>query len=435
MNKLKDNKKNMFFDKCENKINNTKLQECCKCNFDSQIAYIVNKINDNIDDIDDIDDDNNNNDDNIDDKKDLIFVIDYLKNNKLIKKINTKKKYLVCEKGKEIIVCKSDIKKSYFRHKYDTLDNAMTEWHKNWQSKFDVIEKKIGNRWADAVCNKHVLEFQHSEIKKSLVDIRIKNYKDNGYEILWIVDGNDKIDFCSFGEKTILKFKKEWLYKSFIDCDNIYVDYKDTIFNINPKYVKGKQILVGENKNKQDFINEILKNKIKWGECFEYTGKIYQNQRGAGCGKTYESVQLITKKEFENKTQFIFLTKLSSAVSVIKKEINDLMKKINENKHLKFDLKIKNFIEKKVFDYETKKPSNKKFEFECERDGKQTTILLGTIDSFTMSVHSGKINKSAIDIFQDTVISISNGNIKKDMSFRKKKVGMRIRTKKNTLPI
>ena len=53
-------------------------------------------------------------------------------------------------------------------------------------------------------------------------------------------------------------------------------------------------------------------------------GTIYYNQRGAGCGKTYESIQLLQNDErFVLKDTFIYLTKAHSAKDVIYSELKE----------------------------------------------------------------------------------------------------------------
>ena len=48
---------------------------------------------------------------------------------------------------------------------------------------------------------------------------------------------------------------------------------------------------------------------------------LYHNQRGAGCGKTYESIQLLFNDKFTHKDTFIYLTKMHSAKEVIYGEL------------------------------------------------------------------------------------------------------------------
>lgn len=397
--------KDFFNTKC-NDENEIHVKKTCSCIFDSQIAYIADSLKCN--------DENN---------EKFVTIGDYLNNKEIQKEVSDKKIYLVCKENEELIKYESDKKKNHFKHKNCEHGN-MSEWHKKWQSEFDETEIQIGNRYADVLCGNYVLEFQHSPISKELVDTRLKNYKDNGKSLLWIIDCNGKLDVDNFDKNYVIRFRyNKWIYESFTGCEYVLLNIGEKIFRINPNFVKGYCVLVGEHKDRKTFIEEIKLDKIVWGELFEYTGKIYQNQRGAGCGKTYESVRIVTKNIFRDKNYFIYLTKLSSAVNAIKTEILDLRKEIDGG--TQFELKITDFKEIPVIDKKTKKIDIKKHHFECLRNGAKATILIGTVDSFTMSLHSGKINNNSLDIFQDVVTSLGNGNINKNASFRQHKLSVK----------
>jgi competence CoiA-like predicted nuclease len=113
----------------------------CNCNFDSSFAYIINNIED--------------------EPINKINISDYLLNDLLKTEISDATKFLVCKNNNELIKYESIKKKSHFKHKNS---NGMTEWHKNWQNKFDIVEEHIGNRIADAIVHDNVIEFQHSYI-------------------------------------------------------------------------------------------------------------------------------------------------------------------------------------------------------------------------------------------------------------------------------
>lgn len=394
-------------------IEEKKLEKCC--DFDSQVAYVAYSSGFKYDEEND----------------DIILIGDYLKDKKLQKEIN-KSRYLICENGKELIKCEPNGKKPHFKHKVDTLNNEMSEWHKNWQSQFDVTEKHIGNRWADAVCGKYVLEFQHSKISKKLVDIRTKNYNDNGYEVLWIVDGNNgKVFVENFSSGLLIKFNADWIFESFINCNHVYLDYEDKILEINSKYVKGNYLVIHNQKTMCEFLREIEEQIMKSEQICEYTGKIYQRQMGAGCGKTYDSVRLIEKSEFNEKNCFIYLTKLSSAVNVIREKFDEFKNKLNEKSTI-YDfneIPVNEWTKNKETNKYEKRVSNKKFLFTCKRkcdinNFTELTILIGTVDSFAVSCVEN-INKSSLDMFSDVVRSISRGKIKNNITFRNYKLSLK----------
>ena len=128
------------------------MMTSCDCIFDSQYAYVINKNSDNL---------INNN---------LITIVEYDNNKDNIQeKVNNKKKILVCYNKNELIFVKqSDKQRAYFRHN-NCIHEDMSEWHKNWQNNFEYIEQRIGNRYADALINNIVLEFQHSKISNILI--------------------------------------------------------------------------------------------------------------------------------------------------------------------------------------------------------------------------------------------------------------------------
>lgn len=110
--KLVKNESEIFNEEKIIEINKTTK---CDCDFDSQIAYVIDKIGD--------------------EPINFISIFDYLKSKSFRKKIETKEKFLVCENGNELIKNESNNKKSHFKHKVYN-NSEMSEWHKNWQNEF-----------------------------------------------------------------------------------------------------------------------------------------------------------------------------------------------------------------------------------------------------------------------------------------------------------
>ena len=100
-------------------------------------------------------------------------------------------------------------------------------------------------------------------------------------------------------------------------------------------------------------------------------GIIYFNQRGAGCGKTYESIQILQDKDkFINKELFIYLTKMHSAKDVIYNELKDQEKR-NQLSELKL-------TEDNI--------NGKQYTISFVSKNKKIEIIIGTIDSFNYAV-------------------------------------------------
>jgi len=131
-------------------------------------------------------------------------------------------------------------------------------------------------------------------------------------------------------------------------------------------------------------------------------GKIYFNQRGAGCGKTFESIQLLQNPDFADKEIFFYLTKMNSAKDVIIGEIEsqikrgllsgvELLQKRHERNQVVFTLR-RTITRTIIF------------------------VVVGTIDSFTYAVaNRTKIGGGGTMYFRNIVKAIANN----DMSIHK----------------
>jgi hypothetical protein len=185
----------------------------------------------------------------------------YFKNKNKIENDNVK---LICGNKKDIIICNPPVMKPYFIHKNhnnDAHDFNMISWHKDWQKNFEQIEVKIGNRRADAIVNNIVLEFQHRLISKDNVNLRIKNYKINNYDCIWIVNCEDRITVQKHDLYYITIIKCDWQYTSFTGLEYIYFDFEDTLYKINPNSVKSNKVITNDMIQKNVFI-ESIKNNI-----------------------------------------------------------------------------------------------------------------------------------------------------------------------------
>ena len=123
-------------------------------------------------------------------------------------------------------------------------------------------------------------------------------------------------------------------------------------------------------------------------------GKIYFNQRGAGCGKTFESVRLLNGDDrFNDKTTFVYLSKLHSAKDVIFNELkyqekNGYIRSLNMN--------ITNVGKQYLIQFENYK-------------GKNITVIIGTLDSFYFNLCGSKDIKE-YDYFQGIKNNIIGGD-------------------------
>ena len=127
-------------------------------------------------------------------------------------------------------------------------------------------------------------------------------------------------------------------------------------------------------------------------ELCEY-GQIYLNQRGAGCGKTYQSIQLMNDPRFQNKRIFIYLTKMHSAKEVI---YSELQQQESTFQYLKM---------------EQNDPSGKQYKISFLKKDSTINVFIGTIDSFTYAMVDKTVPIDDEDYFRGIVNSIQTGNI------------------------
>jgi len=346
----------------------------CLCNNNSEYAYILK----------------NKNDEPIN----KITILNYIQNKELQNEIKTGDKYLVCKEKHDLIKYESLIKKCHFKHKSISL---ITDWHKDWQNNFEQKEIPIGNHIADVIVDNIIIEFQHSYISKEDVVSRNENSINNNKLLYWVIDCNNTIEVNKIGEIYMIEFyNDEWKFEHFICHDFIFLNYEDKIYKVNPNEIKSNMIDVIEYKTKKDFIKSI-KTKINiWSTDKIQQCILYHNQRGAGCGKTYESIQLMDKDEnFKHKEIFIYLTKAHTAKEVIYNELQEQYKR-GSLSNLE--------IPEEGYNNSGKQYKISYYNKEIKKDCK---IIIGTIDSFMFAI-GNKENKDK-DYFVGIVKSVKDG--------------------------
>jgi len=318
----------------------------------------------------------------------IISISDYLS-----KREELKDKLLVCKDNHRLIACECKLKQSYFRH---YKENKMSDWHKNWQKIFEHTEITIGHNRADAIVGDNILEFQYSHISKNDVKSRYDNSIIHNKNLYWVIECNNSVSITEIGNKFLLEFYTDyWKYENF-KCHNfIFLNIDNKLFKINPNDVKSHMIDVSEYKLDYEFTTAIQNNVNILNDEEIHQCSLYWNQMGAGCGKTYRSIQLLeTSEEFKHKDTFIYLTKAHSAKEVIYNELKDQYQQGKLQ-----SLSITNEEERKQY----------KIEYIKINSEKQYTIIIGTIDSFTYSI--GNKYAKGNDLFSEIVKSIKNGHI------------------------
>jgi hypothetical protein len=226
---------------------------------------------------------------------------------------------------------------------------------------------------------------------------------------MWIIDCSGSLEITKLEDNKILIIfndDNEWKYKNFED-KSIYLDYNDHIYKIYPDCVKGQQIIIDEGHyiSKDDFIIAIKDNIYPFSDNQTYQCTLYFNQRGAGCGKTYESIQLIDNNEdFYHKNIFIYLTKMHSAKEVIYNELIEQSKR-GDLSNIEID-------ESK---YDANRGKQYKIKYINRRNNNDCEMIIGTIDSFIYACRDDTCKINNKNYFQSIVQSIRDGFINKSI--------------------
>ena len=303
---------------------------------------------------------------------------------------------LYCINGHEL--CKPD-REGEFIHKNalplepNTSDNPSsnqrflkTSWHSEWQKTFKQTEKTIGKHRVDAIIEEHkiIIEFQHSAILKTAVSDRGTNARKNGYRIVWILDGSG----LQISKNQIIDFTNNvWMYLSFLTEDFVFVHSGSVIYQLQPQHVRFNKFTSKITTDVQNLIAS-LESGVTYRDEQTPQCTFYFNQRGAGNGKTFESVHLHEDPRFASKHTIIYLVQQHSAKQVI----------------------VEKFKETKIHDVdECLEKFGKQYRFQLKRnDLSDVNVIIGTVDSFMWAI--GNRNRSqGTNFFIDLARRIADG--------------------------
>jgi hypothetical protein len=321
------------------------------------------------------------------------------------------------EDGQPLTLCHGQIVKPYFRN-CNPSTAPLSEWHREWQSQFAEhaetafrkhnYEGMLRDRRTDVDLNeRQVLEFQHSPITPKEVRARNHDYAaiGNGKEVIWVVDGNDTIHVSVLGNgRVFLEFAGDlWKYKAFADTRRqdashadtetaIYIDICEQIYRVFPDDVRGNMVDVEPPATKPDFIDALKANRSAFAVPIvkPMQTTVTATQMGAGNGKTFSIIQLLTNPAYAHYDTFVYLTKQHSAVHVIKTELDSQ----------KADGRLSGIAIQHAM-------QGKKHvvRFRLEKDPNWRNMIIGTIDSFVYAL-ADTAQKATLGKFEGYVRSI-----------------------------
>ena len=309
---------------------------------------------------------------------------------------NKQDEFICIDCGNDVIIRQGNIRRHHFAHcKEDIKCNFYSspnesQIHKNAKLLLKYILKNKIQLTIKSTCNKchKVEEYDIPEISES--SLIIDEYKFDYNDVKRIADIayiEDNDILCIFEIYNTHKTQTENRPDPWFE-----LDAKNIIESFTNCDLEKIQLECIRNRTCDDCIIEVITLEKQLEK-----GIIYFNQRGAGCGKTYESIQLIQNdKRFIEKETCIYLSKMHSAKEVIYNELKEQQMR----GHL-------NTLE--VLENDNNNEKQYKISYYHKERKNKIIIIIGTIDSFNYAiVDKNKIIKHN-DYFKGIVKTIRNG--------------------------
>jgi len=252
--------------------------------------------------------------------------------------------------------------------------------------------------------NKRTCEIQHSYISEEEIINRFNDWNKFGKEIIWIIDGNDGIEFDELSTGNyLIKFKQNWKYKSFIKTYEFILLERDAyVFKIELNKIKSGIIELKESKSLNDTINFLKKNPDNiydlWTDDNVVKSILSVHQEGAGNGKTYGIWKSIANN-LDKKT-YVIITKQHSAKTVIYEELMKQIKRFNEGEEICHIENIQDYS-----GYHTDKHYVLKYKHKTSK--RECIVIIGTIDSFCFNLLS-KSKTTSSNYFENIINDIKD---------------------------
>jgi len=312
---------------------------------------------------------------------------------------NKQDEFICIDCGNDVIIRQGNIRVHHFAHSKEDIkcnfynNPNESQIHKNAKLVLKyILENKIQLTIKNKCnkCKKILYYYPIPEVSEKSSIIIEYRFEYNGVKIADIAYTEDNEILCIFEifytHKTLPENRPEPWFE---------LDAKNIIETFMLQTIKTPiELECSRDTTCDDCINQeiILEKQLE-------KGIIYFNQRGAGCGKTYESIQLIqTDKLFIEKETYIYLTKMHTAKEVIYNELKEQEKRGQLNKL-------------KSVENDDNKGKQYKISYLNKHTNKEIVIIIGTIDSFNYAVvDKNKIIKHN-DYFKGIVKTIRNGFI------------------------
>ncbi len=315
---------------------------------------------------------------------------------------------ILCKNGHQLKFSNGLKKIPYFSHKNskDLHGSDMSDWHKNWQSKFETteikytkLETQIKTRYADVVLSNHyTIEFQNSKISRIEIESRKHDYNLHDTEIIWVINGSSdvKLKQSLYGE--YLSFGVSWKYDSFLLYEFVYIHINNRVCVFMPKHVGQSKMVSTKSFSEQEWIHN-MNTEIFYDTPlpkFNLTIK----QQGAGNGKTYGLNKMLFEESVEHYSNIIIITKQHSAKTTIKETFLEVkMNLLNDG-----DLDDESYVQ---YDEECSLNGQKYYQISAEINDKHKLITIATIDSLCYRLGDHTNDSKSLNVISNWVKSIN----------------------------
>lgn len=302
-------------------------------------------------------------------------------------------------------------------------------WHTQWQERFPQREVKFRAAKNDAACppfrdrradalahrGRTVVEFQKSPISNAEVGERHRDYVEgHGLNLIWIVHG-PRTRLLPVSRTVLLCFDEDaWKYKEFMGhAEYVYYDCDGIIYRARPDAVRSHMLHVRGGVPAAAFVDALLQPECDdslWSPL-DLLGPLpqctlYHNQRGAGCGKTYESIQLLAGRDerFQHVRQFVYLTLVHCAKTVIFNEYLSQLRQGVLGDICEPEVGGASLLHGEVVGKQYR------ITFRRASDSANVSVIIGTIDSFMYALGDKRsASQRGGDFFAELRASISAG--------------------------
>lgn len=259
-----------------------------------------------------------------------------------------------------------------------------------------------------------VVEFQHSPISEKEVSERERDYAVHGKAVVWVLDAAAGATVSECTAAAFVHFSASWMHASFSSGAQVLVDFGDALMSVCPGSVRGGLCQARARLGRAEAVGALMgggaaglgalvtEREAASAERGPARRTLVWKQRGAGCGKTFESIRMLDSPEYAHKNAFLYFTKVHSAREVI---FGELRRQAPGFSGLR--------MSPCADEHRANGGKAYRVPFLRAATGEQGVVYIGTIDSFTFGVCDLRPPASR-DFFVEVARAVAGGSVRRD---------------------